>query len=115
MPTKDNLHISSFKSKAKSLHKFVRSGDRVALKRIRPYFKETGDFKLTQAQLVIARESNCTSWRALTGKDDWVSCTFCKKWQYDVAKVIAVPDVHVCNECVEMCNEIIKNAEAQAS
>jgi len=34
-------------------------------------------------------------------------CSFCKKAQYDVRKLIAGPTVFICNECVEVCNDII--------
>ena len=35
-------------------------------------------------------------------------CSFCGKSQDEVNKLIAGPDVYVCNECVELCNDIIK-------
>ena len=34
-------------------------------------------------------------------------CSFCNKSQRDVKKLIAGPSVYVCDECVEICNEII--------
>ena len=34
-------------------------------------------------------------------------CSFCKKLQEDVRKLIAGPDVFICDECVEVCNDII--------
>jgi len=36
-----------------------------------------------------------------------VRCSFCGKEATDVKKLIAGPDVHICNECVTLCNEII--------
>ena len=107
MPTSNNHHITKFKSKAKSLHKAVKMGDNTALRRIAPYFDDISEFKLTQAQLVIARELQCSSWRELVSNDDWLQCSFCKKWQYEVKKLIAGPDVHVCDDCIEFCHEII--------
>lgn len=35
-------------------------------------------------------------------------CSFCGKLQADVKKLIAGPMVFICDECVELCNEIIK-------
>lgn len=35
------------------------------------------------------------------------SCTFCRKSQSEVAKLIAGPGVFICDECVELCAEII--------
>ncbi|MDT8282805.1 MAG: ATP-dependent Clp protease ATP-binding subunit ClpX [Gammaproteobacteria bacterium] len=34
-------------------------------------------------------------------------CSFCGKSQHEVKKLIAGPSVYVCNECVELCNDII--------
>ena len=113
MPNSDNIHIAKFKVKAKSLLKSVKVGEPATLRKIEPYFHNSSDFKLAQAQLVIARTHHCNSWKALTNKD-WLQCTFCKKWQYEIAKLIAGPDVYVCNECVELCNDILRE-EVQAS
>lgn len=41
-------------------------------------------------------------------------CSFCGKSQHEVKKLIAGPSVFVCNECIELCNDIISE-EAQAS
>jgi len=35
-------------------------------------------------------------------------CSFCGKSQHDVRKLIAGPHVYVCDECVELCNDIIQ-------
>jgi ATP-dependent Clp protease ATP-binding subunit ClpX len=34
-------------------------------------------------------------------------CSFCGKSQYELRKLIAGPTVHICNECVELCMDII--------
>ena len=36
-------------------------------------------------------------------------CSFCGKSQHEVKKLIAGPSVFVCDECVELCNEIIRD------
>lgn len=36
-----------------------------------------------------------------------ISCSFCGKKQEEVTKVIAGPNAHICNECVELCNAIV--------
>lgn len=45
------------------------------------------------------------------GKDDdkLLYCSFCGKSQHEVRKLIAGPSVYVCDECVELCNDIIKD------
>ena len=40
--------------------------------------------------------------------DKLLHCSFCGKSQDEVTKLIAGPSVFVCNECVEMCNKIIR-------
>ncbi|MFH7320706.1 ATP-dependent Clp protease ATP-binding subunit ClpX [Desulfurivibrio sp. D14AmB] len=36
-----------------------------------------------------------------------ISCSFCGKQQSEVKKLIAGPTVYICNECIELCNEIV--------
>ncbi len=44
-----------------------------------------------------------------SGDDDkLLYCSFCGKSQHEVRKLIAGPSVYVCDECVELCNEIIR-------
>lgn len=38
---------------------------------------------------------------------DQIACSFCGKTQDQVKKIIAGPDVYICNECVDLCKEII--------
>jgi ATP-dependent Clp protease ATP-binding subunit ClpX len=50
--------------------------------------------------------------------DDTLRCSFCGKSQNEVKKLIAGPTVYICNECIDICNEIItddQQAEAVAS
>ncbi len=44
-----------------------------------------------------------------TGNDSekLLYCSFCGKSQHEVKKLIAGPSVYVCDECVELCNDII--------
>ena len=39
---------------------------------------------------------------------DKLNCSFCGKAQDEVKKLIAGPSVYICNECVDLCNEIIE-------
>ena len=44
-----------------------------------------------------------------------IRCTFCGKTQEEVQRIIAGPGVYICNECVELCHEIIEeDNEAEA-
>jgi ATP-dependent Clp protease ATP-binding subunit ClpX len=38
---------------------------------------------------------------------DQLQCSFCGKSQRQVRKLIAGPGVYICDECIELCNEII--------
>ncbi|MPZ21087.1 MAG: ATP-dependent Clp protease ATP-binding subunit ClpX [Luteitalea sp.] len=42
-----------------------------------------------------------------TGENEVLRCSFCNKDQNDVRKLIAGPTVFICDECVEVCNDII--------
>ena len=42
-------------------------------------------------------------------------CTFCAKSQREVKKLIAGPSVYICDECVELCNDIIREERGQES
>ncbi len=37
-----------------------------------------------------------------------IKCSFCGKGPDEVSKLITGPSVHICNECVDMCNEILR-------
>ena len=37
-----------------------------------------------------------------------LKCSFCGKSQKQVKKLIAGPGVYICDECIELCNEIIE-------
>ncbi|HCX26507.1 MAG TPA: ATP-dependent Clp protease ATP-binding subunit ClpX, partial [Cellvibrionales bacterium] len=41
-------------------------------------------------------------------------CSFCGKSQHEVRKLIAGPSVFICDECVDLCNDIIRE-EVQES
>lgn len=46
--------------------------------------------------------------RKKTGKERLLYCSFCGKSQDDVRKLIAGPSVFICDECVELCLDIIR-------
>ena len=45
---------------------------------------------------------------------DLLKCSFCGKSQKQVKKLIAGPGVYICDECIELCNEIIEEELADA-
>ncbi len=43
-----------------------------------------------------------------------ISCSFCGKQQDEVYRIIAGPNVYICNECVELCRTILEDGEPAA-
>ena len=46
---------------------------------------------------------------------DLLKCSFCGKTQKQVKKLIAGPGVYICDECIELCNEIIVEELSEAT
>jgi ATP-dependent Clp protease ATP-binding subunit ClpX len=46
---------------------------------------------------------------------DLLKCSFCGKTQKQVKKLIAGPGVYICDECIDLCNEIIEEELADSS
>ena len=46
---------------------------------------------------------------------DLLKCSFCGKSQKQVKKLIAGPGVYICDECIELCNEIIEEEFSEGS
>ena len=42
-------------------------------------------------------------------------CSFCGKNQHEVKKLIAGPSVFICDECIDLCNEIVRDEIEQKS
>ncbi|HET6634090.1 MAG TPA: ClpX C4-type zinc finger protein, partial [Streptomyces sp.] len=46
---------------------------------------------------------------------DLLKCSFCGKSQKQVKKLIAGPGVYICDECIDLCNEIIEEELAEGA
>jgi ATP-dependent Clp protease ATP-binding subunit ClpX len=44
-----------------------------------------------------------------TSGEKTLYCTFCGKSQHEVKKLIAGPSIFICDECIDLCNEIIRD------
>lgn len=42
-----------------------------------------------------------------------LACSFCKRSETEVAKLVAGPGVYICDGCVELANSVIAEAKAQ--
>jgi ATP-dependent Clp protease ATP-binding subunit ClpX len=49
------------------------------------------------------------------GESDLLKCSFCGKSQKQVKKLIAGPGVYICDECIDLCNEIIEEELADTT
>ena len=47
--------------------------------------------------------------------DKLLFCSFCGKNQNEVRKLIAGPSVNICNECIDLCNDIIREEISESS
>src|SRR5258707_13165020 len=47
-----------------------------------------------------------------TAGEKLLYCSFCGKSQHEVRKLIAGPSVFICDECIELCNDIIREESA---
>src|SRR5512139_1697128 len=52
---------------------------------------------------------------ARIGDSDLLKCSFCGKSQKQVKKLIAGPGVYICDECIDLCNEIIEEELAESA
>ena len=128
LPLPVGVQLQTLKDHAKRLLKEVQAGEAVALKRVEPYFDAESTFSLQRAQLVVAREHGFASWRRLKAflelrsqmeelapelpTDPHRQCSFCSKQMQEVSKLIGGPVASICNECVELCVDILKDADA---
>jgi len=48
-------------------------------------------------------------------ENDYLRCSFCGKSQKEVQKLIAGPSVFICNECVDICQEILEDERTSTS
>ncbi|AQZ69561.1 ATP-dependent Clp protease ATP-binding subunit ClpX [[Actinomadura] parvosata subsp. kistnae] len=51
----------------------------------------------------------------LGDRSDQLKCSFCGKSQRQVRRLIAGPGVYICQECIEICNEIIEEEAAETT
>jgi hypothetical protein len=44
-------------------------------------------------------------------KPEFLKCSFCSKSEKEVDKLIAGPAVYICNECIDVCNQILSKED----
>jgi ATP-dependent Clp protease ATP-binding subunit ClpX len=45
----------------------------------------------------------------VTRRGETLTCSFCGKTQHQVLKLIAGPGVYICEQCVDLCHQIVEN------
>ncbi len=65
--------------------------------------------------MIGATEGNETLVARVGETGDLLKCSFCGKSQKQVKKLIAGPGVYICDECIDLCNEIIEEELAETS
>ncbi len=50
---------------------------------------------------------------ANTASQQALSCSFCGKSQFEIEKLVAGPGVYICDECVDLCNQIISDERSR--
>jgi ATP-dependent protease Clp ATPase subunit len=48
------------------------------------------------------------------GSGDVLKCSFCGKTQNQVIKLIAGPGVYICDQCIDLCNQIVEEEVGKA-
>jgi ATP-dependent protease Clp ATPase subunit len=49
----------------------------------------------------------------VSSRGDILKCSFCGKTQKQVVKLIAGPGVYICDQCIDLCNQIIVDELAE--
>ena len=71
------------------LHQYLSVGDEITIK--------------------IIESSECNE--PLSRETNYLQCSFCEKKQSEVSKLIAGPQVFICNECITTCSQVIGEGE----
>lgn len=77
--------------------------------------EEIAPEKLVECCRVMLRRKNdiarLTSYTSSVSVRQTLYCSFCKKPQHAIKKLIAGDDVFICDECVEVCNSVIREEQ----
>lgn len=62
---------------------------------------------------MATRNTKATSQTPTVPPDPDLYCSFCGKSQHQVKKLIAGPKVYICDECVNLCSEILLDVDGE--
>jgi ATP-dependent Clp protease ATP-binding subunit ClpX len=82
--------------------------------RVRPSKSRAPGASLGRPLYLVIIESQVTAGKPMAEKkgsssEKTLYCSFCGKSQHEVKKLIAGPSVFICDECIDLCNEIIRD------
>ena len=63
----------------------------------------------------IARYKDYFSFETIRDKNGEVICSFCGRPQSQVRRLVAGPDVYICDDCIALCQDILKEGEQMAA
>ena len=93
----------------------MRSQRNHATRRARTGLNGCGDPRRQVASGTLLEPREGASVARVGETSDLLKCSFCGKSQKQVKKLIAGPGVYICDECIDLCNEIIEEELSQSS
>ena len=72
---------------------------------------ESGEWRVRSKNLNLHSPISTLHSFMIRRPEEILRCSFCGKSQNEVKKLIAGPSVYICNECIDICNEIINDDE----
>ena len=76
-----------------------------ATKYLKKWAKEIGLTK--DMPIACVRSVDLRELFVLFNSQHFLRCSFCGQFQQDVFRLIAGPKVYICNDCIEICNDIL--------
>src|SRR5664280_2725432 len=94
----------------------ARSGTKaLSTKRRQPHHRSIDNDQQPGSDKRPAQESGEWPVARIGDGGDLLKCSFCGKSQKQVKKLIAGPGVYICDECIDLCNEIIEEELSESS
>lgn len=69
--------------------------------------------QIQRAEQKVTAEISHIEWKRRTDIRDGIKCSFCGKHQDDCERIIAGPNVFICDECARLCGQVLEELEAE--
>ena len=98
-----------------TLHAFAQSDETPEFRVTKNWFDNNGQLQIGDSVRIEVVESQTADeghtthrqGRRKSGKKIELYCNWCGKSSDDVERIISGPNVYICNECVQLCNDIL--------